>query len=387
MKRLTIAIFSLIFLFILPLSVFAQTTTQGKAVVLPKNEIVNKDYFATGETVTLSGTVNGDAYVAGGTVFIDGPINGDLLVAGGTVHIRGPIKNDVRVAGGTITIDSPVGGNVTVGGGTVTITDSAIISGSLTGGAGTLSVFGPVGKGMTIGSGDATIGNTVGGEITAGVDQLTLTSQAKVQGDLNYWSSQKAQIANEASIAGEINYHLSENNTTPKEAPKAMGEAFAGLGFSFKLFEALAAFIVGALIIRFSPVYIKRVTDASLARPWRYLAIGFVTVVITPILIGLLFVTLLGIPLAILLLVLYILELYIAKIFTALLIGQKLFEMLKQNGNLYILLLVGIVVGIILEIIPVVGWLILLVVYFIAFGGLVDTKKDFYTELRNKKLI
>src|SRR3989304_8346367 len=82
----------------------AKGNPEPVSMVLARNEVVNKDYFAAGDTVTISGIVNGDAYLAGGSVLIDGTINGDLLVAGGTIQIQGPVKNDVRAAGGMITL-------------------------------------------------------------------------------------------------------------------------------------------------------------------------------------------------------------------------------------------------------------------------------------------
>lgn len=384
MKKLTTLFLFFIFLLILPVPIFAAVLEKNEHVVLEKNEVINEDYFATGEAVTLSGTVNGDAYVAAGKVLVDGTINGDLLVAGGNVQIRGNVKNDVRAAGGSITVSAPIGGNLTVAGGNVEVTDSATVSGSLTAGAGSLSIFGPVGKGATICGGDVTFGNTIGNNVNAGIGKLTLTSAAKINGDLNYWSEKQAQIAQDASVSGALTYHPSSDSY---DASKAIGEAAAGVGMAVKLFEAITALIIGALIIRFTPFYTKRILDTSLTKPWASLGIGFAAIILTPILVGVLFVTILGIPLAVILLFMYLIELYIAKIFTSILIGQKLLELLKQNGNMYMALIVGIIAGIVLMFIPIIGWFVLLVTYLIAFGALVIAKKDFYRELREKKLI
>ncbi|NIO21626.1 MAG: hypothetical protein GTN76_13040, partial [Candidatus Aenigmarchaeota archaeon] len=46
--------------------------SKGKNAVLPKGEVVDSDYFATGRSVTLSGTVKGDAYIAAGTIDFEG---------------------------------------------------------------------------------------------------------------------------------------------------------------------------------------------------------------------------------------------------------------------------------------------------------------------------
>src|SRR3989344_2950946 len=93
--------------------IYAAETSQIS--VLPKNEIVQGDYFGVGESVTVSGTVNGDVYAAGGNIMVDGTVNGDLLAAGGTVTIIGTVRDNVRVAGGAVSILGTVGRDVTVG--------------------------------------------------------------------------------------------------------------------------------------------------------------------------------------------------------------------------------------------------------------------------------
>src|SRR5262245_39250872 len=75
-----------------------------KHVIVPAGQVINRDYFAFGEIVEISGTVNGDVYAAGAHVAVDGTVNGDLLAAGGTVAISGTVARDARVAGGQVTI-------------------------------------------------------------------------------------------------------------------------------------------------------------------------------------------------------------------------------------------------------------------------------------------
>src|SRR3990167_5151877 len=70
----------------------AKNLQRSETVLVPKGEVVEGDYFAAGERVTIAGTVNGDAYVAGGNVVVEGEINGDLIRAGGTVNGRGKVE-------------------------------------------------------------------------------------------------------------------------------------------------------------------------------------------------------------------------------------------------------------------------------------------------------
>src|SRR3989344_6092573 len=104
---------------------FGNEPEPKKITVLAPDEVVNKDYFAAGEIVEISGTVNGDVYAAGGQVYVDGVVNGDLLVAGGTVTISGEVTQNVRAAGGQITVTGNIGRNTTIAGGNIELTNTA----------------------------------------------------------------------------------------------------------------------------------------------------------------------------------------------------------------------------------------------------------------------
>src|SRR5215471_14029474 len=88
-------------------------------VGVPAGRVIDRDAFAAGPLVEISGTVNGDVYAAGGQVLIDGRVNGDVLVAGGRVMLSGAVAQNVRVAGGQVSFSGTVGRNVTVFGGNV----------------------------------------------------------------------------------------------------------------------------------------------------------------------------------------------------------------------------------------------------------------------------
>ena len=99
MKKL---LFSIIFVIFLIFTLFATSQIDAqdnselklakpgkltKLYILGSDEVINKDVFAVGDRVDVSGTVNGDVYALGSEIFVDGTVNGDLLAAGGTVNI------------------------------------------------------------------------------------------------------------------------------------------------------------------------------------------------------------------------------------------------------------------------------------------------------------
>ena len=376
----------LISLLILPLaisSVFAaKNFERNETVLLSKDDVVEGDYFAAGERITIAGTINGDAYIAGGNVIIEGEINGDLIAAGGTVNIRGKVAQDVRVAGGQVTVSGDVGGNVTLVGGSLEVSDFAKIAGSLVSAGGNLSVFAPIGKGATIGVGSATIGNLINGDVRAGVGELALTPSAKVNGDLTYWSDADAQIQNGAEVSRKTTHNFPQKKEK-QESKKALG----GLLAFFKIASFLAALIIGVILIKFAPQFTKATAETVANKTALSLGIGLAALIITPLLILIIAVTIIGIPLTLILLALFLITIYLSKIFVSVAIGRKIVEMINQKVGDYAVFILGLLVYTLITLIPIIGAVVAILALLAGFGAIVITKKNIYKQLRVKKLI
>ena len=376
----------LISLLILPLaisSVFAaKNFERNETVLLSKDDVVEGDYFAAGERITIAGTINGDAYIAGGNVIIEGEINGDLIAAGGTVNIRGKVAQDVRVAGGQVTVSGNVGGNVTLVGGSLEVSDFAKITGSLVSAGGNLSVFAPIGKGATIGVGAATIGNLINGDVTAGVGELALTPSAKVNGDLTYWSDADVQIQDGAEVLGKTTHNFPQKKET--QEPK---KALSGLLAFFKIASFLAALIIGVILIKFAPQFTKVTTETVANKTALSLGIGLAALIITPLLILIIAVTIIGIPLALILLVLFLITIYLSKIFVSVAIGRKIVETINQKAGNYAVFILGLLVYTLITLIPIIGSVVAILAVLGGVGAIVATKKNLYKQLKTKKLI
>lgn len=388
MKHIAVIVLTFfIALLLTPFIVSAQTVQNDDLVSLLQDETIDEDYFATGETVSLSGTVNADAYLAGGTVFVDGTINGDLLVAGGTVTIRGTVAEDLRVMGGTVNITGNIGKNITAVGGNVHISDSATVGGSLVAGAGTLDILAPIGRGATFGAGQATIGSVINGNILAGVGTLALTNDAAINGDLTYVSDFDGNLiqAESASVSGEITHTIPVNDTGLTDKEKAA--AISGVGFFVKLLSLFSSLLLGLVLLYFFPVFIQQTTDIIEKRIFPSLLLGLITYIVSPILILLLFVTLIGIPFAVILIPLIIALVFFAKIFAMMFIGRRIMKYLNQKTSVYWMFVVGVVSYGFLTSIPVFGLIVSSLSVLAGTGALLLQKKHLYKTLRSKKLV
>lgn len=387
MKKILTAFFCLILIFsAFTLPAFAQSKDN---VVLQKSEVINHDYFGGGERVEIAGTVNGDAYVGGGTVIVDGTINGDLLAGGGNITISGTINGDVRTAGGNIIFSQAnISGNTTIGGGQITIDKSTVIHGSVVAGGGSIQIFAPIGRGATIGGGTVLIGNLINGDVLAGVGELTMSSDAKINGNLTYWSEDKAVISQGATISGTTKHEI-----PPKEDRKAYsvgktaGAAALGILFILKLVDFTWLLVIGLALVLLVPNYMTRSSEYTRKNFGWALLIGLIAVIILPVIGLILFVTLVGIPAALILFFIFILTLWIARILAIFALGQ--FVMLKMGGSksqgwIYI---AGLAIYFVLSLIPVINFITDMIITLAGIGTLIAMKKEYYTELRKKKII
>lgn len=361
--------------------------------LLSKNEIINHDYFAAGETVNLSGTVNGDAYIAGGSVTVDGTINGDLLATGGNVTILGKVSGNVRAAGGNIIFSSNVGRNATIVGGSISTTEAGLITGSLATAGGNVSINSPVGKEINAAAGQLTLGNKINGPVNAYTSNLNLTPNAVIVGDLNYWSEKEIQINPDASISGEVKYHFVQ---TPKYEKKTKEVADSGkiLGLitagtlMFSLYSFIVSLLIGLLIINFLPVFSVETVKTIETHPWMSLGIGFLTVILFPITFITLLITIIGIPLAFVELMALIILWFISETFVALFIGTKVLNYFrKEKISKVWTLFAGLVILGLLSFIPVINFFAGMLTYLFGTGALLVQKKKSYSLLRSKNLI
>lgn len=391
MKKLLALLSATLLLFFSVGIIKAEGDQAQQIVTLSANQVVNKDYFAAGEIVEISGTVNGDVYAAGGVVRVDGTINGDLLIVGGNVNISGKVSQDVRVGGGQVTISGSIGRNLSIGGGNVEITDSAKITGNVVAGAGNINLAAPVGGNMVVAAGNFVISSKIDGDVEAGVGTIRLTSKADVGGDITYWGEEVASIDGAAKIAGDVTQKALPETLKP-ESFKAPPKELLGFAVGAKLFGQLISFIslfiVGLLIIRLCPEFMKNTISTIKAKPWASLGLGFIALIATPIAFVILLITLVGIPIGLFLLAAYLAYFYLAKIFVAYWAGSvilgKASNKAKSEGWT---LALGLVIYTAIALLPKIGGLTIFIATLVGFGSLLISTKQRYETLKSKNII
>ena len=359
--------------------------SEWKISSVAPGQVINRDFFAYGESVEISGTVNGDVYAAGAQILVDGTINGDLLAAGGKILISGDILQDVRIAAARVTIGGTIGKNLTLAGGQVELTETGRIQGGMVVAGVDIHMAGHVARDVVLGAGSVTVSNKIGGRASVAAPRIRLTSQADVGGDFRFWSKNTPSIDDRAKVSGSIIKR--EFSKVDLPSVEKMFADWVGM----KLFITLASFTstlsLGLMLIHFYPQFSQRAISQLKERPLASIGLGVLVLIVTPVLVGLLGITLLGIPLAIFVTGLFFIYIYLARIFVIAWAGQAMFEKFGKGHQEKWAFTSGLVLYSLLTFIPFWGGVITFFVILFGLGTILLAKKEVYVEARNHGMI
>lgn len=353
---------TLIFTLLFSLTAFADTNDYE---VLPQGKVHQGDYFATGKTIEVSGTVLGDVYAFGTEVIIDGSVRGSVIAAAGSISIIGTVEGNARLGGGQIEISGSVLKNVTAAAASIELDRSGKIGGNAVLSAGIFEVEGTIGGNLTLSGSKLRLQGTVGGNVDAGVTEIRIGSRATIGGNLKY-SSDEAIIDPGAKIQGSTTVKPSFIRRVIRGKWHLFGARITGLLMNF-----LFTFVIGVFILKLFPRKLDRTLDALRKKPWKSLFAGLLTMILLPIISVLLFITILGLPIGLALLALSLLGFYSAKIFPVLWFSNRLFwRWIKDPHSLWRLFF-GLILFFLIIQIPFLGSFLSLAFTLIGLGALV----------------
>jgi len=321
----------------------------GDMITVAKSEKVDGTLFAAGQTVEVAGEVNGDVFCAGNSITITGTVHGDIICAGQTVNIRGTVDGDIRVAGQSVTIEAKVAGNISAAGQSVTLQSDSQAHDVQAAGS-TVTLNGVVSRDASFAGSVLSINGMVGRNVNASADQLSLGTNAKVAGNVDYKSHSKLAQASGATVGGKVHQDVPKEDHKNKDSVKNF---LSGINWFF----AISGLLTSLLIVALVPRVLYSVTSHGVNQPGMTLLAGLGTNVGAGILIILLGMTFIGIPLAgFVLLAWALLGLLSLPVFSFYL-GRVLLSNSTDNVFYYMLLGAGIVF--LLNFIPILGAIVL----------------------------
>ncbi len=318
-----------------------------------KRGSIDDDYYAAGGVVDIDADIQGDAVIAGGELHIGQRIQGDLLAAGGKLRLRGMVDDDARVSGGELNIEADIGDDLAASGGKINVSSDVIIGGDAWMAGGEVEMAGTVNKDLYIGGGKIVLSGTVLGDVELEGGEIEVLESAVINGNLVYKSPREGGVHSGAKISGDIRYEEADWDSSHR-----------GFGLFFALTLIIASFVLFWLFPGFTLSTVDRIKSS----PWQSLGLGFLLLVVTPLVVVLLLSIVLGIWVALTMLALYLVALLGGFLIGCFFIGDWLAKLLHRDVGtmtkrmLWVAIAV-IVIGIV-QWIPVVGglftfWLLL----------------------------
>ena len=424
----------------------AVETRSGQEVRIGPDEVVGDDLYVTANEIVVDGTIEGDLVAFGRSITVNGTVEGDLIAAGQTVEVGGTVEDDARIAGQALLL----GGGANVGDDLLAAAYSlenepdstvegtlqyagyqALLAGSvgedLRAAANSVQLDGEVARDVNVevdGESGATpvltpvLAAVTGVELPMVEAGLTLTSLARVGGDLTYRSSTEAQIDPGAQVEGEV---INEERPV-EEVGAVISEAHAAEEVGEEVEEEaarnpiidwildtlrslVALLLVGLLVVWLVPGWLRRLARTVQDQPvatlgWgligliAFAALGLAILLVTILLAVIFGLLTLGSLVALIIFVgllgevavvfaFWISTNYLAQIVVSYLAGVLLVEGVRPGrGSERVLpLVVGLVVYAILRAIPVLGVVIGVLVALVGLGALSNW---IWTKLRRR---
>jgi cytoskeletal protein CcmA (bactofilin family) len=318
------------------------------------DEVINDDFFAGGDEVTIEGTINGDVYVGANRLNIRGTVNGDVIAGAQNIEVTGTIRDDLRAGGNNISlIGATIGDSVSVGGNELSIDRDSTIGGGLLFGGRLLALDGSVGRGIMSGTETTRIDGLVGNTVRVAATTINIDRDAVLQGDLEYRSD------NEATINGTVVGKIIRGEGGGFDFKTESIVRWFAVGFTAWAF--IGAAIIGGLMLLLVPRILPKAHKNFIKKPWPIIGWGTLATLVTIPAMILLFITVVGIPLALVILVLWLQAIYFAKFFVAYTVGQSLIDGLSTNtkknssSRAYLALILGLVLYYLLRLLPGIG--------------------------------
>ena len=322
----------------------------------PSAKRLGDDVLVSGGSPGMTDSVPGDAILAGGNVSFSGATGGDYLGAGGQQAITGRIHGSLRAAGGEVHLAAAVDRNVTIAGGEIVLDSAAVIARNAYLFGGSIDISGTVREGILAAGGSVVLNGVVGRDVEISGGELRVGPRARIAGNLRYRvPANKVHIDSAARITGTV---------TALPVGSRWGVR--------TVLWVLGVLLAGAVIVALFPRFMAAAAEILPARPLLSALVGLGWAILVPIVAVLAAITFIGLPLALLAIAVYLVVIAIATIPFAMWLGRLLLGARARPGlpGALVSFLVGELVLIILELVPVVGGFVMLIAACLGLGAL-----------------
>lgn len=342
------------------------------------------DVYLAGDDVVSSGDIPRNLYVAGGAVDVEKDVARNAHIVGFNVDIDAPIGGDLYTAGAFLDIGSAVGGDVSAGAFRLRLSDESSVGGNMRAAARTVVLGGTLSGAALIAAERLELNGTVAGDLKFTGRSITFGPDARVSGILTAATPHEPDVPASVAPADRVRH---EPFTPPdfahsigKGAAEGAGEA---IGLSapawWIIAAAVAAFFIGLILLGIlflglAPQTVENLREDAERHLFRSFGFGLLGLATLLGLLPLAVVTLVGLPLIpVILLTIGFLAVF-AYLLGSYVLAHRVFRSFgaahaTMAGRLRTFV-VGLVVLLALNAVPLIGWLINAFAALVGFGAL-----------------
>jgi hypothetical protein len=334
-------------------------------VTIAKSETIDDTVLVAAETVLIEGVITGDLIAVGREIDVTGSVGGNLITFAESVTVRGEVGG--LVIGGASSYDlrgASVVGDVWIGGEKIGIDEAARVGRNVTLAGESISVEGDVGKDLYAFAESVELSGTVGEDLEAFSNRLRLLGGAEVGGNVRFRNSDEDKFyrAENVKIGGAIEFS-DMPEALEEENPYATAEFYL-----WQIAKLIGAFLVGVALLWAMPS-LRTVSIGAGIDALKTAGVGFITMVVVPLVAVLVGLTLIGLPLSAIAFAAWLLGLYLAKVIVGAAVGRMV---LSESDSLPLTLLAGLLIVVIAVNLPFIGGIINFVLTLIGLGLLVQ---------------
>ena len=284
----------------------------GEKVVVSGN--LSEDLFAGAWDLTISGNIQKNTIVAGGNIEVTGAVAEDLMFVGWTVEVRNSIGGDVRGIGADIILEKPIAGDVAIAGDNITLNREVLVHGDIWIFATYVNIKGLVKWKANITTENLNLDGILSADTTLHLHEiknLKIGPNAKIMGKLTYKAAERIPELEKIAVGWAIYEGTSELYST-------VGDINAtGIIYSF-----LILLIWSALFLYLFPYFTRKIAKIVRETPGKSFLLGFLYVILMPIIAIILFITIIGIPLGFLAVAVYVCTIFFSKLIVLVVASQ-----------------------------------------------------------------
>jgi len=303
--------------------------------------------------LSVKGQFDGTVFFGGDTVFTDSQVKGISFVAGNSVEVSGETEYGF-MAGNSLKITGKVNNDLFAVGSNITINGKASVERDAYLAASTIDISDTtIGRNVKMSAATVTLSNvTIKGDVYIAATTINLEDNVVIEGTLSYNETAVINGLENNSIK-EVNVYKVENTEAATFASNVKG----------KLFGIVSGFIILLIMYLVFPNLFKKIDnkiqDNKVSNYFSKIGIGFIGLIMIPIISIISICTIIGMPIGFVLLASYAMSLYFGTLITAYVVGNKLYTLgLKKEYNFYTVSFFGLIVISLLELIPFVSGIV-----------------------------